>query len=182
MMNKAVRFARENEPELWAKRQEMVAEINRLRAENYYALYRPFYEAELERRKQIEAEKNRVETPRTREHDHAKAQLEILHVRMQQTLRENPDSPKLLELIYADLNAYVTHLNTGHFDRIEKLNYLGTLQSQLERSTTHSTEIYQVLESLQQQVISGKLKLSVQPIKHAPTQNHDRGNDFSPGF
>ncbi|WP_336035748.1 MobA/MobL family protein [Acinetobacter bereziniae] len=182
MMNKAVRFARENEPELWAKRQEMVAEINRLRAENYYALYGPLYEAELERRKQLEAEKNRVETPRTREHDHAKAQLEMLQVQMQQTLWENPDYPKPLELIHADLNAYVTHLNTGHFERIEKLNYLGTLQSQLERSTTHSTEIYQVLESLQQQVLSGQLKLSVQSIRHAPTQNHDRGNDFSPGF
>ncbi|WP_320159008.1 MobA/MobL family protein [Acinetobacter bereziniae] len=182
MMNKAVRFARENEPELWAKRQEMVAEINRLRAENYYALYGPFYEAELERRKQIEVEKNRVETPRTREHDHAKAQLEMLQVRMQQTLRENPDFPKPLELIHADLNDYVTHLNTGHFERIEKLNYLGTLQSQLEHSTMYSTEVYQVLESLQQQVILGQLKLSVQPIKHAPTRNHDRGNDFSPGF
>lgn len=83
-----------------------------------------------------------------------------------------------LELIHADLNDYVAHLNTGHFERIEKLNYLGTLQSQLE----HSTEIYQVLESVQQQVISGQFKLSVQLIRHAPTQNHDRGNDFSPGF
>lgn len=124
-------------------------------------LYGPFYEAELERRRQIEAEKNRVETPRTREHGHAKAQLELIH---------------------ADLNAYVAHLNTGHFERIEKLNYLGTLQSQLERSTTHSTEIYQILESLQQQVLSGQLKLTVQSIRHAPTQNHDRGNDFSHGF
>ena len=61
VMNKAVRFARENEPELLAKQQEMIQEIQRIRAENRYEQYRPFYEAELAKRKEIEAQHNQVE-------------------------------------------------------------------------------------------------------------------------
>ena len=56
-MNKAVRFARENEPELLAKQQEMIEEIKRIRAENNYELYQMYYSAELTRRNQLEKSK-----------------------------------------------------------------------------------------------------------------------------
>ena len=57
VMNKAVRFARENEPELLAKQQEMIEEIKRIRAENNYELYQMYYSAELTRRNQLEKSK-----------------------------------------------------------------------------------------------------------------------------
>lgn len=57
VMNKAVRFARENEPELLAKQQEMIEEIKRIRAENNYELYQMYYSAELARRNQLEESK-----------------------------------------------------------------------------------------------------------------------------
>ena len=175
VMNKSVRFARENEPELVAKREEMIATIQQLRAENHYALYRLFYEAELERQ-------NRVETPRTRQQDYAKAQLPLLQERMQQTLLNNPENHHSLALIDSDLCLYVEHLNTGHFDRIEKLNSLGQLQVQLGALTPQTAEVYEVLEGLQKQVMAGQLELTVRPLQHAPEKKPDRGNDFSPGF
>lgn len=57
MMNKAVRFARKNEPELLAKQQEMIEEINRIRAENNYELYQSYYDAELTRIQTAEKQK-----------------------------------------------------------------------------------------------------------------------------
>ncbi|MEG0198024.1 MAG: MobA/MobL family protein [Acinetobacter sp.] len=57
IMNKAVRFAQEDEPELFAKKQEMTAEINRIRAENYYELYKPYYDQELNKQHQLAREK-----------------------------------------------------------------------------------------------------------------------------
>ncbi|WP_425919451.1 MobA/MobL family protein [Acinetobacter sp. TSRC1-2] len=60
LMNKAVRFAQEDEPELFAKKQEMAAEINRIRAENYHELYKPYYEQELNKQSQL-ARKKRLE-------------------------------------------------------------------------------------------------------------------------
>lgn len=175
VMNKALRFARENEPELMAKREDMVAEINRLRAENYYALYQSFYEAELQRQ-------NRVETSRTRQHDHAKAQLLLLQQRMQDRLLENPSRHHSKELIYPDLCAYVEHLNTGHFDRIAKLDYLGQLQLQLQALSTQCSEIYEELERLQQQIMARQEVLTVPPLKSTPEKKPDRDDDFSPGF
>lgn len=175
VMNKALRFAGENEPELMAKREEMVAEINQLRAENHYELYQSFYEAELQRQ-------NRVETPRTRQHDYAKAQLSLLQKSMQNSLLESSDGRDSRELIYSDLCAYVEHLNTGHFDRVDKLDYLGQLQRQLQTTSTQSVEIYQELEGLQQQIMAGQQVLVVRPLKNTPENKQDRGNDFSPGF
>ena len=67
-MNKAVRFARENEPELLAKQQEMIEEIKRIRAENNYELYRSHYEAELSKQKQLEQEQQQRQE-RTRGYD-----------------------------------------------------------------------------------------------------------------
>lgn len=175
VMNKALRFARENEPELMAKRAELVAEINRLRAENQHELYQSFYEAELERQ-------NRVETPRTRQHDYAKAQLSLLQKRMQDCLLENPSRHHSRALIYSDLCAYIEHLNTGHFDRVDKLDYLGQLQCQLRALSTESLDIYQELEVLQQQIMTGQQVLTVLPLKNTPEKKRDRDDDFSPGF
>jgi len=58
IMNKAVRFAEEDEPELFAKKLEMTAEINRIRAENYYVLYKPYYEQALNKQHQLAREKS----------------------------------------------------------------------------------------------------------------------------
>lgn len=58
VMNKAIRFARENEPELLAKQQAMIEEIKLIRAENNYELYQMYYRAELERRNQLLQQKN----------------------------------------------------------------------------------------------------------------------------
>ena len=58
IMNKAVRFAEEDEPELFAKKLEMTAEINRIRAENYYELYKPYYEQALNKQHQLAREKS----------------------------------------------------------------------------------------------------------------------------
>ena len=68
VMNKAVRFARKNEPELLAKQQEMIEEIKRIRAENNYELYRSHYEAELSKQKQLEQEQQQRQE-RTRGYD-----------------------------------------------------------------------------------------------------------------
>ena len=68
VMNKAVRFARKNEPELLAKQQEMIEEIKRIRAENNYELYRSHYEAELSKQKQLEQEQQQIQE-RTRGYD-----------------------------------------------------------------------------------------------------------------
>ena len=61
IMNKEVRFAEENEPELFAKKLEMTAEINRIRAENYYELYQPQYEQALKKQSQLVREKKQEE-------------------------------------------------------------------------------------------------------------------------
>lgn len=182
VMNKAVRFARENEPELWAKQQHMIEEIQRIRAENRYELYRSFYEAELKNRKELEELKNQAETPRTRQQWYAQEKLLFLQQRMQQTLLQDRQMTEPLRLIQPDLQAYIDLLDTEFFERIEKLRYLGKLQHQLESATTHSTEIYQVLEDLQQQIMTGQQKLTVRPQKHTPEEKRDRGSDFSPGF
>ena len=58
IMNKAVRFAEEDEPELFAKKLEMTAEINRIRAENYYELYKPYSEQALNKQHQLAREKS----------------------------------------------------------------------------------------------------------------------------
>ena len=68
VMNKAVRFARKDEPELLAKQQEMIEEIKRIRAENNYELYRSHYEAELSKQKQLEQEQQQRQE-RTRGYD-----------------------------------------------------------------------------------------------------------------
>jgi len=102
--------------------------------------------------------------------------------RMQQTLLQDRQMTEHLRLIQPDLQAYIDLLNTEFFDRIEKLRYLGQLQHQLESATTHTTEIYQVLEDLQQHIMTGQQKLTVRPLKHTPEEKRDRGSDFSPGF
>nr|WP_180056158.1 MobA/MobL family protein [Acinetobacter sp. YH12142] len=55
MLNK-VRFAKENQPDLVAEREQMKAEIQQIREENHYELYQTYYLAELARRKALEAE------------------------------------------------------------------------------------------------------------------------------
>lgn len=61
IMNQAVRFAEEDEPELFVKKLVMTAEINRIRAENYYELYKPYYEQALNKQHQLAREKSQEE-------------------------------------------------------------------------------------------------------------------------
>jgi ribosomal protein L19E len=182
VMNKAVRFARENEPELWAKREEMVAEINRLRAENRYELYRPLYEAELKNRQELDELSKQAETPRTRQHWYAQEKLLFLQHNMLQTLLKDPQTTEPMTLIQHDLQACIDLLNTEFFERIEKLRYLGKLQHQFESAITHTTEIYQVLEDLQQQIMTGRQDLVIRSLKNTSEKKLDRDDDFSPGF
>src|SRR5690606_39715525 len=95
VMNKAVRFAREKEPELVAERERMTAEINQLRAENHYELYRPFYEAELKNSQEIEELSTQAETPRTRQRWYAQEKLLFLQQKMQQALLQDRKSTRL---------------------------------------------------------------------------------------
>lgn len=68
VMDKTVRFAREDEPEIFAKKLEMTAEINRIRAENYYELYKPHYEQALNKQHQLEREKSKKEEKQLQRH------------------------------------------------------------------------------------------------------------------
>jgi hypothetical protein len=134
VMNKAVRFACENEPELWAKQQHMIEEIQRIRAENRYEQYRSFYEAELKNRKEIEELSKQAETPRTRQQWYAREKLLFLQQNMLQTLLKDPQTTEPITLIQHDLQRYIDLLNTESFDRLEKLGYLRDLGQNLEGS------------------------------------------------
>ena len=178
VMNKAVRFARENEPELLAKQQEMIQEIQRIRAENRYEQYRPFYEAELAKRKEIEAQHNQVETPRTRQRKDAQAKLVLLQDHMRMTLSQNRDTSDPVELIYGDLNQYVEYLNTGSFDRVEKLNYLNDLTKKLADSVSDVRPIYEEIRFIRQQVGRGQalvMREQVQKPEYKTDCDQDNG-------
>ena len=153
VMNKAVRFAREKEPALVAERERMTAEINRLRAENNYELYRPFYEAELENRKTIEEQQKQVETPRTRQRWYAQEKLLFLQQKMLQTLLQDRQTTQPLRLIQHDLQTYIDLLNTESFDRVERFEYLRDLGQQLEGSVIQIASIDEELAFIQRQVI-----------------------------
>lgn len=183
VMNKAVRFARDHEPELLAKQQDMIQEIQRIRAENRYEQYRLFYEAELKNRKEIEELSKQAETPRTRQRKHAQEQLVLLQDQMQQTLSQNRHNLEPTELIHADLNQYVEYLNAGFFARIEKLNYLEDLTQKLEDSVIHVRQIYEEIQFIRKQVGSGHtLVMREQAKKLENKKDRDQDNDFSPGF
>ena len=69
MMNKALRFAKESDPVRYQQKQDMIVEINRLRAENRYELYKPYYEAELNKQKLLEQEKQKQTQEKTKGFD-----------------------------------------------------------------------------------------------------------------
>ncbi|WEV50090.1 MobA/MobL family protein (plasmid) [Acinetobacter sp. ESL0695] len=58
MMNKAIKYAKETDPERYQQKQEMTAEINRIRAENRYELYKTYYEVEYQKQKTLEETKS----------------------------------------------------------------------------------------------------------------------------
>lgn len=65
VMNKALKFAKESDPVRYQEKQQMTAEINRLRAENRYERYKPYYEKELSKQQKLEQEKQpQSTTPR----------------------------------------------------------------------------------------------------------------------
>ena len=154
VMNKAVRFARENEPELWAKQQHMIEEIQRIRAENRYEQYPSFYEAELKNRKEIEELSKQAETPRTRQQWYAQEKLLFLQQNMQQTLLKDPQTTEPMILIQHDLQRYMDLLNTESFDRVEKLEYLRDLGQKLEGSVIQIASIHEQLAFMQRQGIA----------------------------
>lgn len=183
VMNKAVRFAKENEPELWAKQQHMIEEIQRIRAENRYEQYRLFYETELKNRKEIEELSKQAETPRTRQQWYAQEKLLFLQQNMLQTLLKNPQTTEPMTLIQHDLQRYIDLLNTESFDRLEKLEYLRDLGQNLEGSVIQIAPIDEELAFIQRQVIERvPLKMREKAVTSEKVRNHDQDNDFSPGF
>ncbi|MGR3979162.1 hypothetical protein FW754_16175 [Acinetobacter sp. 1207_04] len=183
VMNKAVRFARENEPELWAKQQHMIEEIQRIRAENRYEQYRLFYSAELKNRKEIEELSKQAETPRTRQRWYAQEKLLFLQQNMLQTLLKDPQTTEPMILIQHDLQRYIDLLNTESFDRLEKLEYLRHLGQNLEGSVIQIAPIDEELAFIQRQVIElVPLKMREKAVTSEKVRNHDQDNDFSPGF
>ena len=183
VMNKAVRFACENEPELWAKQQHMIEEIQRIRAENRYEQYRSFYEAELKNRKEIEELSKQAETPRTRQQWYAQEKLLFLQQNMLQTLLKDPQTTEPITLIQHDLQRYIDLLNTESFDRLEKLEYLRDLGQNLKGSVLQIAPIDEELEFMQRQVIERvSLKMREKAVTSEKVRNHDQDNDFSPGF
>ena len=183
VMNKAVRFACENEPELWVKQQHMIEEIQRIRAENRYEQYRSFYEAELKNRKEIEELSKQAETPRTRQQWYAREKLLFLQQNMLQTLLKDPQTTEPITLIQHDLQRYIDLLNTESFDRLEKLEYLRDLGQNLKGSVLQIAPIDEELEFMQRQVIERvSLKMREKAVTSEKVRNHDQDNDFSPGF
>ena len=183
VMNKAVRFAREKEPELVAERERMTAEINRLRAENHYELYRPFYEAELKNRQEIEELSTQAETPRTRQRWYAQEKLLFLQQKMQQALLQDHQTTEPFRLIQHDLQTYIDLLNTESFDRLEKFEYLSDLGQRLKNSVIQIASIDEELAFMQRQVIERvPLQMRDKAVTPDKIRNHDQDNDFSSGF
>lgn len=183
VMNKAVRFACENEPELWAKQQHMIEEIQRIRAENRYEQYRSFYEAELKNRKEIEELSKQAETPRTRQQWYAREKLLFLQQNMLQTLLQDRQTTQPLRLIQHDLQTYIDLLNTESFDRVERFEYLRDLGQQLEGSVIQIASIDEELAFIQRQVIERvPLQMREKAIAPEKTRNQDKDNGFSPRF
>ncbi|WP_180015817.1 hypothetical protein, partial [Acinetobacter sp. YH16031] len=183
VMNKAVRFAREKEPELMAEREKMTAEINRLRAENHYELYRSFYEAELKNRKEIEELSTQAETPRTRQHWYAQEKLLFLQQKMLQALLQDRQMTEPFRVIQHDLQTYIDLLNIESFDRLEKFEYLTDLGQQLKNSVIQIASIEEELAFMQRQVIERvPLQMREKAVTPDKIRNHDQDNDFSPGF
>ncbi|MCO8046333.1 MobA/MobL family protein [Acinetobacter bohemicus] len=183
VMNKAVRFAREKEPELVAERERMTAEINRLRAENHYELYRSFYEAELKNRQEIEELSTQAETPRTRQHWYAQEKLLFLQQKMLQALLQDRQMTEPFKVIQHDLQAYIDLLNIESFDRLEKFEYLTDLGQQLKNSVIQIASIEEELAFMQRQVIERvPLQMREKAVTPDKIRNHDQDNDFSPGF
>ena len=179
----AVRFAKENEPELWAKQQHMIEEIQRIRAENRYEQYRLFYETELKNRKEIEELSKQAETPRTRQQWYAQEKLLFLQQNILQTLLKDPQTTEPMTLIQHDLQRYIDLLNTESFDRLEKLGYLRDLGQNLEGSVIQIAPIDEELAFIQRQVIERvPLKMREKAVTSEKVRNHDQDNDFSPGF
>ena len=166
-----------------AERERMTAEINRLRAENNYELYRPFYEAELENRKTIEEQQKQVETPRTRQRWYAQEKLLFLQQKMLQTLLQDRQTTQPLRLIQHDLQTYIDLLNTESFDRVERFEYLRDLGQQLEGSVIQIASIDEELAFIQRQVIERvPLQMREKAIAPEKTRNQDKDNGFSPRF
>jgi hypothetical protein len=102
MMNKAVRFARENEPELLAKQRQMIEEINLLRAENNYELYQSYYQAELVR---IQTAENRKKAENEAEQKRQVAQ-DLQDEEKQKVVAAKRTQHHALQQRYADSKQY----------------------------------------------------------------------------
>lgn len=102
VMNKAVRFARNNEPELLTKQQDMVKEINLLRAENNYELYQSYYQAELVR---IQTAENRKKAENEAEQKRKVAQY-LQDEEKQRVVAAKRTQHHALQQRYADAKQY----------------------------------------------------------------------------
>ena len=174
VMNKAVRFARANEPELLAKREEMTAEIHRLRAENRYELYRPFYEAELAKRKVVEtplvilesltpakAQSNRypdwVTNDRMLKRYLAEKKMVQSEQKMLEKLKHTSADQQNSMLIHQDFLVYIEAVKNTMCDRstnLERIENLGvSLTKEVKADPLH---VLTDVETLQDFLLTGK--------------------------
>jgi hypothetical protein len=181
VINKAVRFARAHEPELLAKRQEMMAEILRIRAENNYELYREFYEKELKNQEEINELQQQVQTPKTRQQWDAREKILFLRQKIRQTLATSNDTTPLMTLIRQDLQVYVDLLNNGFFDRTEKLRYLNDLRAEVEEASVQRQMLNALLDPMIDQILHHiSLTIPGQPKTQQETRNRDDDYDLDP--
>lgn len=97
---------------------------------------------------------------------------------MRMTLSQNRDTSDPVELIYGDLNQYVEYLNTGSFDRVEKLNYLNDLTKKLADSVSDVRPIYEEIRFIRQQVGRGQalvMREQVQKPEYKTDCDQDNG-------
>lgn len=174
VMNKAVRFARANEPELLAKREEMTAEIHRLRAENRYELYRPFYEAELAKRKEVEtasvvlesaspeiAQSNRypdwVTNDRMLKRYLAEKKMIQSEQKMLEKLRNTSADQQNSMLIHQDFLVYIEAVKNTMCDRSTNLERIENLRVSLTQEVkADPLHVLTEVETLQDFLLTGK--------------------------
>ena len=171
MMNKEVRFARKNQPELLVKQQEMMAEINRIRAENNYELYQSYYQAELTHIQAAEKQKKAErEAEKKRQTEH-----EVQNLEQQKRDNEQLTRQKELQQRHVDPRQYSeAELKEMHQQLLEELKGKSHAWDVLERYENLDSTTRHLLNQDAFEPILDSLKISGL-IKRFPLQYLDDG-------